>query len=472
MASLLLAHPINWSGGLVEGREAGLNRNLVFRCKWIMTDPIECRSLEQRRALLRSLFDAAVAAAHPDQSLPAALPQPPASGRILLLSTGKAGGSMMSAAVRHYESVHGLGAGSLFGVGTARHGYEASNPLIDIVSAGHPMPDEGSLLAAQRTLQAASQATPQDLAVVLISGGGSANWVAPAGNMTLAEKQALNRALLRSGAHIGEINCVRKHLSRIKGGRLAAVIAAGRILTLAISDVPGDDPSTIASGPTVPDPTTQADALAIIRKYDVDLPPSAMAVLADPALETPKPGDSVFNRASFQIITRPSDGLDAACKAAAASGWDVISLGANVEGEAMTVAEAHARMALDLKAQGRRAIILSGGELTVTMRGSGAGGPNQEYALALAKALDGAAGISALAGDTDGTDGGRGEPTDPAGAFVDETTLRRAISHGQDADASLAANNSTPFFRSLGDLLETGPTLTNANDLRAIAVQP
>jgi len=437
-----------------------------------MTDPIERRSLEQRRALLRSLFDAAVAAAHPDQTLPAALPPPPGSGRILLLSTGKAGGSMMSAAVRHYQKVHGLDAGALFGVGTARHGYEGSNPLIEIISAGHPMPDEGSVKAADRALQAASQCTQDDIAVVMMSGGGSANWVAPAGAMVLAEKQALNRALLRSGAHIGEINCVRKHLSRIKGGRLAARIAAGRIHTLAISDVPGDDPSTIASGPTVPDPTTQADALAIIRKYAVELPPSAQAVLADPAMETPKPGDPAFKRTSFEIVTRPRDGLEAACKAAAAFGWEVISLGADVEGEARTVAEAHARMALDLKAVGRRAMILSGGELTVTIRGGGSGGPNQEYALALAIALDGASGISALAGDTDGTDGGRGEPTDPAGAFVDESTLRRAIALGIDAGAELAANNSTPFFRRLGDLLETGPTLTNANDLRAVVVQP
>jgi hydroxypyruvate reductase len=439
---------------------------------WIMTDPIDRRSLEQRRALLRSLFDAAVAAAHPDQTLPAALPIPPGSGRILLLSTGKAGGSMMSAAVRHYQKAHGLDEARLFGVGTARHGYEGSNPLIEMISAGHPMPDEGSIRAAERTLQAAAQCTADDLAIVLMSGGGSANWVAPAGAMSLVEKQALNRSLLRSGAHIGEINCVRKHLSRIKGGRLAARIAAGRIHTFAISDVPGDDPSTIASGPTVPDPTTQADALAIIRKYAVELPPAAEAVLGDPAMETPKPSDPVFRRASFGIITRPRDGLDAACKAAAASGFEVISLGADVEGESRKVAEAHARMAMDLKVQGRRAIILSGGELTVTIRGNGAGGPNQEYALALAVALDGATGISALAGDTDGTDGGRGEPTDPAGAFVDESTLSRAKALGLDAGAELAANNSTPFFRKLGDLLETGPTLTNANDLRAIMVQP
>jgi glycerate 2-kinase len=444
----------------------------VHQCSKLMSEPINGRSLEQRRAFLRSIFDAAVAAAHPDQTLPAALPPPPEQGRILLLSTGKAGGSMMAAAVKHYLAACRLPAERLFGLGTARHGYEGSNPLIEMVSAGHPAPDEGSVSAALRTLEIAALARPEDIAVVLMSGGGSANWVAPAGAMTLGEKQALNKALLRSGAHIGEINCVRKHLSRIKGGRLAGRIAAHRIWTLAISDVPGDDPSTIASGPTVADPTTQAEALAILAKYGVDLPESARRVLADPAQETPKPGDPIFARASFDIVTRPMDGLQAAIASAKAAGYDVHSLGPDVEGEARDVAAAHARMALDLKAAGKRAVILSGGELTVTIRGEGAGGPNQEYALALAQALAGASGVTALAGDTDGTDGGRGDPADPAGAFVDETTLARAGAMGLDVAAHLARNDSTPFFRALGDLLETGPTLTNANDLRALLVTP
>lgn len=422
------------------------------------------------RAFLLSLFDAAVAAVHPAVTLPAALPEPPAAGRILLLSTGKAGGSMMAAAVAHYRGL-GLPAERLYGVGAARHGYESANPLIEIIGAGHPTPDEGSLEAARRALAAAAAAHPEDVAVVLISGGGSANWVAPAGRVTLAEKQALNRALLRSGAVIGEINCVRKHLSRLKGGRLAAAIGAGRIHALAISDVPGDDPSTIASGPTVPDPTTQAEALAILRRYGIALPESIAAVLSDPAEESPKPDHPAFRRTAFGIIARPRDGLEAAIRAAAAAGFEVVSLGPDVEGEARDVAAAHARLALDLKEAGRRAVILSGGELTVTIRGEGAGGPNQEYALALAEALDGASGIAALAADTDGTDGGRGEPTDPAGAFVDETTLARARAAGLDAAAHLARNDSTPFFRALGDLLETGPTLTNANDLRAIVVE-
>jgi glycerate 2-kinase len=438
----------------------------------LMSEPIDHRSLEQRRAFLRGIFDAAVAAAHPDHALPSALPPPPPAGRILLLSTGKAGGSMMAAAVQHYRTAYSLPPERLFGLGTARHGYEGTNPLIQMISAGHPVPDQGSVDAARRSLAIAGEARPEDIAVVLMSGGGSANWIAPAGSMTLGEKQALNKALLRSGAHIGEINCVRKHLSRIKGGRLAARIAAHHIWTLAISDVPGDDPSTIASGPTVADPTTQADALAILAKYRVELPDSARRALADPAEETPKPGDPVFARSSFDIITRPRDGLQAAINAVVDAGYEVYSLGPDVEGEARDVATSHARMALDIKAAGKRAVILSGGELTVTIRGEGAGGPNQEYALALAQALGGSPGIAALSGDTDGTDGGRGEPTDPAGAFIDETTLARAHGKGLDIVAHLAQNNSTPFFRALGDLLETGPTLTNANDLRAILVEP
>jgi glycerate 2-kinase len=436
-----------------------------------MSEPMHSRLLENRRVFLRAVFDAAVAAAHPAQALPRALPPPPAKGRVLLLSTGKAGGSMMAAAVAHYREI-GLADSRMFGVGTARHGYEGSNPLIPVLSAGHPAPDAGSVEAARQTLLRAAEARPEDLAVVLMSGGGSANWIAPAGAMTLGEKQALNKALLRSGAHIGEINCVRKHLSRIKGGRLAARIASHHICTLAISDVPGDDPSTIASGPTVADPTTQAQARAILAKYKLAIPPSAAAVLADPAEETPKPGDAVFARSSFSIITRPRDGLEAALRTAGAGGYEVISLGPDVEGEARDVAAAHARLGLELKAAGRRAIIISGGELTVTIRGEGAGGPNQEYALALAASLDGASGIAALAGDTDGTDGGRGDPADPAGAFIDEMTLARASRIGLDAAAHLARNDSTPFFRALGDLLETGPTLTNANDLRVIMVEP
>ncbi|MGL5115538.1 MAG: glycerate kinase type-2 family protein [Beijerinckiaceae bacterium] len=426
----------------------------------------------EARVLLGSLFEAAVRAAHPDRTLPAALPAAPVAGRILLLSTGKAGGSMMAAAARHYVQTLGLPRMRLFGLGTARHGYEGDGDIIEVMGAGHPVPDAGSVLAAERTLALAAETGPDDLAVVLMSGGGSANWIAPAAGLNLGEKQAINKALLHSGAHIGEMNCVRKHLSRIKGGRLAARIGAGRIVTLAISDVPGDDPSTIASGPTVPDSTTLADARAIVAKFGLALPDAAVAALNDPANETPKPGDPIFGRTEFHIITRPRDGLDAAIAAVRTAGYEVISLGPDVEGEARAVASAHARMALDLKAAGRRAVILSGGELTVTLKGQGIGGPNQEYALALAIALDCISGITALAADTDGTDGGRGEPTDPAGAVIDSTTLERAKSLGLDPARHLADNDSTPFFKALGDLLSPGPTLTNANDLRAILVEP
>jgi len=436
-----------------------------------MLEPIGARPSAPSRAFLRSLFEAAVAAVHPARTLPGALPAALPSGRVLLLSTGKAGGSMMAAAVAHYREA-GLPAERLFGVGAARHGYESANPLIEVLGAGHPMPDAGSIEAARRALAAANEAGPQDMAVVLISGGGSANWASPAGAVTLAEKHAVNRALLRSGAAIGEINCVRKHLSSIKGGRLAARIAAARIHTLAISDVPGDDPSTIASGPTVADPTTQAEAAAILRRYAIEPPASVAAVLADPAHESPKSSHPVFARTSFEIVARPRDGLAAAAEAARLAGYEVISLGADVEGEAREVAAAHARMALEFRQAGRRAVILSGGELTVTIRGEGMGGPNQEYALALAMALGGAPGIWALAADTDGTDGGSGEPTDPAGAFVDGATIARAQALGLDPGMHLARNDSTPFFRALGDLHETGPTLTNANDLRAIVVEP
>ncbi len=438
-----------------------------------MPEPDSGSAFAKRRALLLHLFDVAVAAAHPAQALPMALPEPPAgNGRIMLLSTGKAGGSMMAAAVDHYHHTLKIPAARLFGLGTARHGYEGFNPLIRIASAGHPMPDAGSVAATAETLTIAAQARPEDLAVILMSGGGSANWIAPAGAITLSEKQAVTKALLRSGASIGEINCVRKHLSRIKGGRLAAAIAAHSIVTLAISDVPGDDPSTIASGPTVGDPTTQQDALAILVKFKIALPDSVRQVLADVSQETPKPGNPVFDCTRFEIITRPRDSLNAAITAARTSGYEVISLGPDVEGEARDVAAAHARMALEMKASGKRAIILSGGELTVTIHGDGAGGPNQEYALALAAALAGESGIAALAADTDGTDGGRGDPADPAGALIDETTLHRARLAGLDPATHLANNNSSPFFRALGDLVSPGPTLTNANDLRAIMVEP
>lgn len=429
------------------------------------------RETAAMRALAIAVFDATVAAVHPAATVPPALPAP-GSGRIALFAGGKAAGSMMATAEQHYRDEHGLGPDRMLGLGIARHGYECPTSIVPVVGAGHPVPDEAGLAATARLLALADTVKPEDVAVVLISGGGSANWIAPAGEITLGEKQGLTRHLLRSGAPIHEINALRKHLSRIKGGRLAKRLAGVRLVTLAISDVPGDDPSTIASGPTVPDPTTLADVHAIVARHRLALPPAVATVLADDASETPKPGDPAFARTTFQIVSRPGDGIEAAIRAAEAAGYDVVSLGADVEGEAREVARRHARVALDLRRAGRKAVLLSGGELTVTIAGRGRGGPNQEYALAMAIALGGTDGIAGLAADTDGTDGGRGLPTDPAGAFFDLTTLARARAAGLDPAAMLTDNDSTGFFEAIGDLYAPGPTLTNANDLRILVVHP
>ncbi len=424
-----------------------------------------------RLAVARAIFDTAVARAHPAGCLPAQLPPAPMQGRLILLAAGKAAGSMTALAEAHYLDA-GLPPERLLGHAVARHGYETRTRHIPMVAAGHPVPDQGSLDSAARALELAAGATADDLVLVLLSGGGSANWVAPAGALTLAEKQAVNKALLRSGAPIGEMNIVRKRLSRIKGGRLALAAAPARLLTLAISDVPGDEPTAIASGPTVPDPTTLAEARAIVARYGLDLPAAARALLDDPASETPKPGDPAFAGSEFRIIARPADAIAAARAAAEAAGYAVHDLGPDCEGEAREVAAAHAELALKLKREGRRACILSGGELTVTLHGKGRGGPNQEYALALAIALKAEPGIVALSGDTDGTDGGGGEATDPAGAVIDPTTLARATERGLVPAQSLADNDSTGFFAALGDLLQTGPTLTNVNDCRVILIDP
>ncbi|TVR07943.1 MAG: glycerate kinase [Salinarimonadaceae bacterium] len=424
---------------------------------------------DQGRAALLRIFDAAVAAAHPSLRLPPHLPEAPARGRLLVLAAGKAAASMAEIAVAHYRDA-GFDLSHLRGIAVARIGYGGEAGPVEVVEAGHPTPDEAGLAATRRVLALAQEAGPDDLALVLISGGGSANWVSPAEGIDLAEKQAITRALLRSGADIGEINTVRKRLSRIKGGRLARALVPARVLTLAISDVPGDAPDVIASGPTVSDTTTSAQALAIVERRGIALSAAARALLEDPANETPKPGDPAFARAEFRLIARPADAIEAAAEAVRREGYEPVTLGADLEGEARDVAQAHARLARELRAAGRRAAIISGGELTVTVRGGGAGGPNQEYALALAIALDGTAGICALAGDTDGTDGGVGSPDDPAGALIDETTLARAVATGLDAKAHLSDNDSTRFFETLGDLLKPGPTRTNVNDCRIILV--
>jgi glycerate 2-kinase len=420
------------------------------------------------RAFLEDLFNRAVAAAHPSTCLPPHLPAPPPNGRLILLAAGKAAGSMIEVAEAHYLDA-GFPKDRLTGIAVARHGYGRPTRVVPMIEAGHPIPDAAGLDSAAKALALAESATKDDLVLALMSGGASANWIAPAG-ITFAEKQAVTRALLRSGANIGEINTVRKHLSAIKGGRLVRAAHPARVVTLAISDVPGDDPAVIGSGPTVPDTSTLADARAVVAKFKLDLPEAVARALNDPANESPKPGDPAFANSEFHLIARPADSFRAAEAAVRASGYECVFLGANLEGEAREVARAHAAKARDLHAAHRRAVILSGGELTVTIRGQGRGGPNQEYALALAIALAGTSGIAALAADTDGTDGGAGSAEDPAGAIVDGATAARARELGLDPAAFLADNDSTGFFERLGGLLRPGPTFTNVNDFRAILV--
>jgi glycerate 2-kinase len=425
---------------------------------------------ETKRTFLEGLFNTAVAAAHPRHCLPSLLPEPSQSGRLLILAAGKAAGSMAEVAEQHYRDDRGVAANRISGIAVTRHGYARPLRHVRMIEAGHPVPDAAGLAATADALALADSAGPDDLVLVLLSGGASANWIAPAAGITLAEKQALTRALLKSGASISEINTVRKHLSRIKGGRLAARISPARLITVAISDVPGDDPAVIGSGPTVADPTTLADACAIVSRHHLDVPPAVATALADFGNETPKPGDPLFAQTSFVLAARPADVFGKVEAAVRAAGYDCMMLGTRVEGEARAVAAEHAHRARQLQAQGRRTVLLSGGELTVTIRGNGRGGPNQEYALALAMALAGGAGIAALAGDTDGIDGGGGRPDDPAGAFIDSTTLGRAGQRGLDPATFLAANNSTEFFEILGDLVKPGPTYTNVSDFRAILV--
>jgi glycerate 2-kinase len=377
---------------------------------------------------------------------------------------------MTEVAEAHYLDRLRIAAERLSGVAVARHGYGRHLRRVRMIEAGHPIPDAAGLEGADRALKLADAADENDLVLVLMSGGASANWIAPAEGISFEDKQVVTRALLRSGATIGEINTVRKHLSRIKGGRLALHAHPAKLVTIAISDVPGDDPSAIGSGPTIPDPTTLRDARAIVAKYNLNIPESVTRALNEPKNETPKPGDSIFAGSQLILAARPADAMRAVEAAVRTAGYDCISLGDRVEGEAREVAVAHARLARELRAQEKRAVIISGGELTVTIRGKGRGGPNQEYALALAIELAEMPAVAALAGDTDGTDGGSGAASDPAGALVDGESVARAKARGLDPAAFLADNNSSGFFEALGDLLLPGPTFTNVNDFRAIIV--
>ncbi|MGE0845164.1 MAG: glycerate kinase [Flavobacteriaceae bacterium] len=416
------------------------------------------------RERLMRLVRAAIAAADPAQCLAPHLPEPP-KDRLIVLAAGKAAGSMAAAAARHYEAT-GLDRSRMLGIAVTRHGYGMQAGIIPVIEAGHPVPDEAGIGATQSVLALADSAGPDDLVLVLLSGGGSANWIAPVDGLSLGDKQSLTRALLRSGATIGEINTVRRHLSAIKGGRLAARAAPAPVLTLAISDVPGDNPEAIASGPTVPDPASLADARAILERYRIR-DKAVERLLSDPANETPKPGDPLFSSTRFVLVSRPADALAAAAREAEAMGYRVENLGDALEGEAWRLGAAQAKEAVGAE---DGVVFISGGEATVTVRGDGSGGPNQEYVLGAAIALSGEPGIAVIAGDTDGTDGGSGAADDPAGAIADETTIARARAAGIDPAGMLANNDSTHFFARLDDLVRTGPTYTNVNDFRAILV--
>ena len=418
----------------------------------------------EARALLRRLFDAAVAAADPMRCVPPHLPPPP-KGRTLVVGAGKASAAMARAVEEHWS-------GALSGLIVTRYGAGVPCRHIEIVEAAHPVPDAKGRAAAKRILDLAASARPDDLVLALISGGGSALLALPADGVTLEDKQAVNRALLSSGATIAEMNCVRKHLSAIKGGRLAAAAAPARVVALLISDVPGDDPATIASGPTVPDPTTYADARAVLAKYGIEAPASVRRRFAAGTDETPKPGDPRLANTETRIVARPIESLEAAARVARYAGIEPVILGDALEGEAREVATVMAGTALALRRHGRLArapaVLLSGGETTVTVRGRGRGGRNAEFLLALAVALRGEDGIYAIAGDTDGIDGSE----DNAGALVEPETLARAAGKNIDAVARLADNDTYTVFAALGDLVVTGPTLTNVNDFRAILVLP
>jgi glycerate 2-kinase len=417
-------------------------------------------------SLLDRMFRAAVAAADPMLCVPPHLPAPP-KGRTLVIGAGKASAVMAQAVENSWPRERLC---DLSGLVITRYGYAKPCAHIEIVEAAHPVPDQAGLDGAARMIELVKGLGPDDLCLALISGGASALLTLPAPPLTLADKQAVNQALLRSGATITEMNCVRKHLSAIKGGRLARAAAPARLLSLLISDVPSDDPGVIGSGPTVPDPTTYADALAIVKRHAMQLPAAAQRLLDAAADESPKPGDTAFTNTEVRMTARPAASLDAAKAIATAAGLNVLVLGDALEGEARDVAAQHAELALAIRAGTgpvqTPAVVLSGGELTVTMKGNGKGGPNGEYMLAMAIALDGAEGIHAIACDTDGIDGSE----DNAGAMMAPDILKRAGAAGLDAAKFLANNDSYGFFTGTGDLVMTGPTYTNVNDFRALLV--
>ena len=417
---------------------------------------------EATRAFLRSMFDAAVAAAMPQQCVPQNLPAKP-KGRTIVVGAGKAAAAMAQAFENSWD-------GPVEGLIVTRYGHAVPCKHIEIVEAAHPVPDDAGTKAARRMLSMVRGLSTDDLVVALISGGGSALLSLPAEGITAEEKRSVNRALLKSGAPISEMNCVRKHLSAIKGGRLAAAAYPARVVSLVISDVPGDDLAAVASGPTVADPTTYAYARAIIAKYNINAPPAVIRHLEAAIEETPKPGDYRLAHVETRLIASPQKSLEAAAEVARAEGVTPIILGDSIEGEAREVGFVMAGIALQARRFGQPlpapCLLISGGETTVTVRGSGAGGRNVEFLMALALKLNGAPKITALAADTDGVDGAR----DVAGAFITADTLIRARGLGIDPWASLSNNDGHGFFERLGDQIITGPTLTNVNDFRAVFI--
>ena len=409
------------------------------------------------------MFDAAVAAAQPALCLPPHLPPPP-KGRTIVIGAGKASAAMARALEDHW-------AGPLEGLVVTRYGYEVPCERIEIVQAAHPVPDAAGIEAAERIRQLVTGLTADDLVIALISGGGSSLLVAPGEGLTLADKQAVNTALLHSGASISEMNCVRRHLSSLKGGRLAAVCHPAQVRTLLISDVPGDDPIDIASGPTVGDPTTCADALAIVERYRISVPAAVRHLLESGAGETIKPGDPRLQGIQTRMITAPQIALEAAAQVARDAGITPYILGDSLEGEARDLGKAMAGITRQVALHGQPfktpCVLLSGGEATVTLRGTGRGGRNVEFLLSLGVALNGLPGVYALAGDTDGVDGAE----EIAGALLTPDTLARAWALGTNPRSSLDNNDGHGFFQALGDAVVTGPTLTNVNDFRAILIE-
>ena len=433
----------------------------------------------QAKEFLLHLFDVAVKRALPLENIAAYLPAPPTAGRTIVIGAGKAGGAMAQAVESLWPQdapLHGLVVTRYHHTPPLPESLVGFKQRIEVIEAAHPVPDAAGLQASGRLLAMVQGLTENDLVLCLISGGGSALLTLPADGLTLQDKQRINQALLNSGANISEMNCLRKHLSRIKGGRLAAACAPARVVTLTISDVPGDDPSIIASGPTVPDATTCADALAILKRYVIAVPAAVLALLESGALETPKPDDAVFIGHEVHMIATPQQSLEAAATAASAMGINAYILSDEMEGESREVGKVHAALArATFKGTGafeKPCVILSGGETTVTVKPlragyvKGRGGRAGEFCLGLALALQGQNGVYALAADTDGIDG----VEDNAGAFVMPDTLKRAAAEGMKLDDYLDRNDAYGYFAALGDLLVTGPTHTNVNDFRALLI--